>query len=121
PAEHDAARLLLRWLASLPPVSLLHASEVAGLLQALVQRALDVSKQGVDPSGHSWQPWSDWLVGSVLAALPWAGAELSVACPAEWAALSGLVEAYLAARPIQFSEELRPFTAATREGDMAAQ
>ncbi|KAJ9529912.1 hypothetical protein QJQ45_022282 [Haematococcus lacustris] len=121
PAEHDAARLLLRWLASLPPVSLLHASDVAGLLQALVQRALDVSKQGVDPSGHSWQPWSDWLVGSVLAALPWAGAELSVACPAEWAALSGLVEAYLAARPIQFSEELRPFTAATREGDMAAQ
>lgn len=46
-------------------------------------------------AGYTWQPWADWCVYAALAVLPWAGAELGAACPAELATLGEAVEAYL--------------------------
>ena len=48
-----------------------------------------------DPSGATWQPWSDQLVYLVLAALPWAGVELAEGGPAEVQRLWEAIEAYM--------------------------
>ncbi len=50
---------------------------------------------GTDPSGHTWQPWTDWLVYAAAAVLPWAGAELAAACPDELARVCDAVTEYL--------------------------
>ncbi len=61
-----------------------------------------------DPSGLTWQPWTDSLVHSVVMALPWAGSELADSAPADMERLSGEIDKYLAARPAQVSADLRP-------------
>lgn len=56
---------------------------------------------GADPSGLTWQPWADQLVGMVLGALVWGGLPLQEGCPAEHSSLLEAVSAYMAARPMQ--------------------
>lgn len=48
-----------------------------------------------DPTGHTWQPWGDWLVYSCVAVLPWAGAELAAGCPEELTAFMQLIDQYM--------------------------
>lgn len=55
---------------------------------------------GVDPSGATWQPWTDQLAYAVLAGLVWGGAKLASAAE-EHARVMEAVEAYMAARPIK--------------------
>lgn len=57
---------------------------------------------GVDPSGSTWQPWTDQLVYAVLAGLVWGGAKLAAA-EEEHARVMEAAAAYMAARPIQVS------------------
>lgn len=57
---------------------------------------------GVDPSGSTWQPWTDQLVYAVLAGLVWGGARLAAA-EEEHARVMEAAAAYMAARPIQVS------------------
>jgi hypothetical protein len=56
---------------------------------------------GSDPSGLTWQPWSDQLVYMVLGALVWGGLALQEGCPAEHSSLLEAVSTYMAARPMQ--------------------
>lgn len=55
---------------------------------------------GSDPSGSTWQPWTDQLVYAVLAGLVWGGAKLAAA-PEEHARVMEAAAAYMSARPIQ--------------------
>lgn len=55
---------------------------------------------GTDPSGATWQPWTDQLVYAVLGGLVWGGAKLAEA-EEEHARVMAAVGQYMAARPIQ--------------------
>jgi hypothetical protein len=55
---------------------------------------------GADPSGSTWQPWTDQLAYAGLAGLVWGGAKLASAAE-EHARVMEAVEAYMAARPIK--------------------
>jgi hypothetical protein len=57
---------------------------------------------GSDPSGSTWQLWTDQLVYAVLAGLVWGGAKLAAASE-EHARVMEAVETYMSARPIQVS------------------
>jgi hypothetical protein len=55
PDAHDDARLLLRALACLPSVNLIHSSSVIKLLQAVIGQARDTGKSGwCHASSCSW-------------------------------------------------------------------
>ncbi|KAF5829207.1 armadillo-type protein [Dunaliella salina] len=118
PADHDRARLLLRLLCCLSAANVLQSSGCMALLEAMVASS-NAAMTSDAPHRHLWQPWSDWMVYCVVAALPWAGSELSAACPSEMARLSEAIDAYLEKRPVSFSQELKPFRAEIKEGDIA--
>ena len=56
-----------------------------------------------------WQPYADYLVYSVLIALPWGGADLAEGAPAELDKLLESAEKYMELRPQQLTTALRPF------------
>ena len=56
-----------------------------------------------------WQPYADYLVYSVLIALPWGGADLAEGAPAELEKLLETAEKYMELRPQQLTTALRPF------------
>ena len=47
--DRHRARMLLRLLAALPRVNVLHASEVLTLLEAVVQSAVSIAQAGAPP------------------------------------------------------------------------
>jgi len=55
---------------------------------------------GADPSGATWQPWTDQLVYAVLAGLVWGGTKLAAAEEEHGRVMEALT-AYMAARPIK--------------------
>lgn len=73
-----------------------------------------------DPTGVSWQPYSDFLVYSVLAALPWCASDLGGECPAEFASLMAATQSYMDARPSTHDAYLQPFYGSRSETDLAA-
>ncbi len=80
----------------------------------------------VDDAAAAVQPWSDYLVYAVLAALPWCGrdlaAEASLGGEAELsvAGLMAMVESYMGSRPVAMDEALRPMWGSRNDEDMAA-
>jgi hypothetical protein len=46
---------------------------------------------GTEDQGRRWQPYTDFLVGSVLMALPWGGPDLAQSAPADLDRLFGKV------------------------------
>lgn len=54
-----------------------------------------LSPTAVDPSGHTWQRYTDQLVHVAVAALPWAAAELSESHAGELGKLMDGVQTYL--------------------------
>ena len=58
---------------------------------------------------------------AALVALPWGGAELAESVPAELAALLAAAEAYMGRRRRSKQPSLRPFAAAIKEDDAAAE
>eukprot|EP00798_Chlamydomonas_sp_ICE-L_P025486 gene25486-11144_t len=93
--QRDRARLLLRFFAALADVKVLHPSSVISLMDSLVEAASCCAADASDKSGHTWQPWTDFLVYIVVAALPWAGAELAESSPTEMARLMESVDSYM--------------------------
>lgn len=73
-----------------------------------------------DPSGRTWQPWADHLVGMVVTALPWAGEALQEAAPEQLEQLMVAVQTYVEGRPMQEDPELRPLYGAASEDDQRA-
>ena len=57
-----------------------------------------------------WQPYADYLVYSVLIALPWGGADLAEGAPAELEKLLSETEKYMELRPQKLNAALRPFS-----------
>jgi hypothetical protein len=53
---------------------------------------------GSDPSGRTWQPWADYLVGIVVLALPWSGKQLQAAAPQATADLLVSIAEYVEVR-----------------------
>ena len=50
---------------------------------------------GVEPTGATWQLWTDQLIYMVAMALPWAGAELGEGAPTELGKLMEAIDAYI--------------------------
>jgi nuclear cap-binding protein subunit 1 len=75
---------------------------------------------GVDPSGATWQPWTDFLAYAAMAALPWCGRELAAACPDQLSELLQKIETYVTVRPVQLDKLLQPMSGARGEVDMAS-
>ncbi|GFR42954.1 hypothetical protein Agub_g3845 [Astrephomene gubernaculifera] len=158
PARNHRAKQLLRFLAALHAVNVVPAEWLLAALTEVTTAAADGLAQaaaaaaaeeppmgGMDEEGmgggggggsaaaSAVQPWSDFLVYSVLAALPWCGRDLAAA-PADvdmggeggggaGLSLAGLlarVESYMAARPVAEDEALRPMMGARSEEDLAA-
>ena len=71
--------------------------------------------------GRSWQPYADHLVYTALMALPWGGPELAESVPEAVADLLAAAEAYMGKRPRSTQPSLRPYSAAVREDDPAAE
>ena len=71
-------------------------------------------KGGVDDR-RVWQPYADYLVYSVLIALPWGGPDLAEGAPAELEKLMESAERYMELRPQQLTSALRPFFQGTDE------
>jgi nuclear cap-binding protein subunit 1 len=71
--------------------------------------------------GRQWQPYTDFLVSSVVMALPWGGNELAESAPAEMEKLFTTIEQYMAKRPRPSQPALRPFFEAKDEDDIPAQ
>lgn len=72
-----------------------------------------------------WQPYADYLVYSVLVALPWGGSELMEASIADSSSFLEAAEKYMDARPIKLTTSLRPFfegqdTASTSDSGAAS-
>ena len=67
-------------------------------------------------TGHSrlWQPYSDYLVYSVLIALPWMATELAEGTHEGLQALLASIAAYMQLRPRQQEAEMSPFPGADR-------
>ena len=61
-----------------------------------------------------WQPYSDYLVYSVLIALPWMATELAEGTHEGLQALLASVAAYMQLRPRQHQPEMSPFPGAER-------
>lgn len=61
-----------------------------------------------------WQPYSDYLVYSVLIALPWMATELAEGTHEGLQALLASVAAYMQLRPRQQQTEMSPFPGAER-------
>eukprot|EP00879_Flechtneria_rotunda_P004302 GHRR01004551.1.p1 GENE.GHRR01004551.1~~GHRR01004551.1.p1 ORF type:complete len:331 (+),score=100.15 GHRR01004551.1:122-994(+) len=95
-------RLLLRLFSCLTGTSVLHSADVLGLMERVLEVAQAQATAGVDPSGLTWQLWSDQLVYAVLGGLVWGGAHLAgpVAADQHSRVLDRAAE-YMAARPIQ--------------------
>ena len=70
--------------------------------------AQSAGKEGAD-GGRVWQPYADYLVYSVLLALPWGGPDLAEGAPAELEKLLESAEKYMELRPQQLTSALRPF------------
>eukprot|EP00201_Polytomella_parva_P007086 CAMPEP_0175083072 /NCGR_PEP_ID=MMETSP0052_2-20121109/27133_1 /TAXON_ID=51329 ORGANISM="Polytomella parva, Strain SAG 63-3" /NCGR_SAMPLE_ID=MMETSP0052_2 /ASSEMBLY_ACC=CAM_ASM_000194 /LENGTH=914 /DNA_ID=CAMNT_0016354389 /DNA_START=10 /DNA_END=2751 /DNA_ORIENTATION=- len=79
PSKRHHAKLLLRFLGCLVTVRVISPSWMLELLQSIVDSAVAYSKEKMaeDPSGKSWQPWTDHMVLLVLSTLPWYGFSLS--------------------------------------------
>jgi hypothetical protein len=77
----------------------LSPSSVFKQLSALLDRALALVKGENANTAHACQPYCDFLVETVLLALPWGGSNLWDADSAASEALVMQVEEYLAARP----------------------
>lgn len=124
--RNHRAKQLLRFLGALHVVNAVPAGWLLGALGTLVDTALGVATTGLDPTGATWQPWTDFLVQLLLAALPWCGRDLAAAGPDDLAGTGGLpallqrIEAYMAARPVAEDEALRPMYGARGEDDAAA-
>ncbi len=74
-----------------------------------------------DPSGRTWQRFTDAVVQAALLALPWGGIDLWPEMPpSAHAQLHGQVQAYLDARPLQESPALGPFFQPLDEEDVLA-
>ncbi|MEW5299603.1 MAG: hypothetical protein WDW36_002600 [Sanguina aurantia] len=119
--ERDRARLLLRFIASMAVVNVVACSSVVALLRSVVDGAIAVGVSAADPSGASWQPYTDFLVYSVLAAMPWCASDLGGECPVEFASLMAALQAYMDARPSVHDTHLQPFYGSRSETDLAAQ
>lgn len=63
---------------------------------------------GADPSGATWQSWTDQLVYAVLAGLVWGGTKLAAAEEEHTRVMEALT-AYMAARPIKVWPQHTPF------------
>eukprot|EP00803_Ostreobium_quekettii_P001012 evm.model.scf_516.7 EVM.evm.TU.scf_516.7 scf_516:63384-73886(+) len=120
--EWSKARMLLRLLVALTVSNVVAPSSIVELLGLLVDAALTCAKETGkgDPSGRSWQPWSDYLVYIVLMALPWGGIELAESAPAEVEELLDKVGKYMEVRPLSNDPALRPFNGAVKANDLAA-
>lgn len=70
---------------------------------------------------QAWQPYADFLVSSVLMALPWGGSELAESAPDQITLLFSAAESYINTRPHKQQLGLRPFLHATEDPDLPAQ
>lgn len=77
-------------------------------MPALILILFFAGKEGLD-SSRVWQPYADYLVYSVLMALPWGGTDLAEGAPAELDKLLESAEKYMELRPQQLTSALRPF------------
>ncbi|MEW5312745.1 MAG: hypothetical protein WDW38_004354 [Sanguina aurantia] len=118
--ERDRARLLLRFIASMAVVNVVACSSAVALLRSVVDGAIAVGVSAADPSGASWQPYTDFLVYSVLATMPWCASDLGGECPVEFASLMAALQAYMDARPSVHDTYLQPFYGSRSETDLAA-
>lgn len=118
-ANRHRARLLLRLFAALVVSNVLLPSSVVECLDSLVTYA-NSYLDSEDASGRSWQPWTDFMVSSVLLALPWGASELADSAPTEFSEIFTKAEKYVRNRPIQNDSALRPFLASIKEDDEAA-
>lgn len=119
----DRARLLARWLSCLVGPGVVTGTSAARLLLDLVGAANKAAEAGAatDPSGGTWQPWTDHLAYCALGALPWAGADLATSAPGDLGVLMDAIEKYMGARVVEHDGALAPFQpAALPEGDSAA-
>ncbi|GIL70850.1 hypothetical protein Vretimale_3926 [Volvox reticuliferus] len=151
------AKQLLRFLAALHAVNVIPASWLLAAFTSLVHTASGALTQaaaltveqgngaagagdeeesgtsgvGAAAPGAAMQPWSDFLVYVVLAALPWCGRDLAAAaslgdmtgsCDGQLslAGLFAMVESYMASRPVSLDEALRPMSGSRSDEDMAA-
>lgn len=147
------AKQLLRFLAALHATNVVPAAWILAAMGNIVDAAAGglaeaaeaAAAAGAPDGGAAVQPWSDFLVYAVLAALPWCGKELAAAgevgggaegegmegegagAVGEGAggcssldALLGKVEAYMGQRPVAVDEALRPMFGARSEEDLAA-
>ena len=119
----DRARLLVRFLGCLVAPGVVSGASAARMLRVLLEAAMAAAVEGgsADPSGATWQPYSDFLAYCALAALPWCGGDLAGSAPDELQGVLDVAEAYMEVRPIQFDALLAPFTpGALPEGDPGA-
>ncbi|EFJ50956.1 hypothetical protein VOLCADRAFT_88418 [Volvox carteri f. nagariensis] len=153
------AKQLLRYLAALHAVNVVSASWLLSTFTAFVHAASAALAQasalaaqqghilddredllgsagddgggGAAAAAAAVQPWSDFLVYAVLAALPWCGRDLAAAASlgdidgsgdggTSLTGLLAIVESYMASRPVSVDESLRPMLGSRSEEDLAA-
>lgn len=115
------ARMLLRFFACLVAGRVVTAKSVRELMHTIVEAALHLAKSTNDASGRSWQPYTDFIVYTVLIALPWGSTVIFEDAPAAWEALCTKVDDYISNRPIQRDSATSPFLAPPKENDVPAQ
>eukprot|EP00775_Hariotina_reticulata_P013002 gene13002-13131_t len=118
--EVDGPRVLLRLFSCLTLTSVLHPADVLGLMERLLEVAQAHAAAGQDPTGLTWQPWTDQLVYAVMGALVWGGLGLATAAESEHSQVLEAISAYMAARPLQEYVDLRPMFGASDVADSAA-
>lgn len=118
-SEWIRSRMILRYFVALVSSGALLAATVLSLLHKILDSAIDISQISKDPSGRSWQPYTDFLTYMVLIALPWGGDSLFT--EADWNVFVDKVKQYIKNRPLQEDPGTCPFLAPIRENDLAAQ
>jgi hypothetical protein len=98
------AKLLLRFIASLALVNVIHGSEFVNLLNSLLNSATSTAHS-------SGQVWNDQVVYLVAASLPWCGVELEVGHRVSLERLMEALEGYQGVRALKSDPALKPFTA----------
>eukprot|EP00210_Caulerpa_lentillifera_P002221 g2134.t1 len=115
------SRILLRLLCAFIPWRIITPHSFLNLLNQIMEHVMNVLNTNEDPTGRSWQPWTDHLVHIILISLPWGGTTLLQGdLLQEWNQLFQNAQTYINDRPIQRDASLSPFVAPIKENDTAA-
>jgi len=115
------SRMLIRLLCAFIPWRVITTQSLFNLLNRILDRVLNLFESNGDPTGRSWQPWTDHLVHIVLMGLPWGGTDLMQGeLQEQWTQLFQKIQTYIDGRPIHRDVCLSPFLAPIKENDTAA-